>query len=144
MGKIALESRELLSHTARIEVVAQHAHPTRVTPAAEINAAYDAFLADFANLENAYVQAIDEQANGTVAVSANLVQPYAAGASTMVVDNATVFGPSGVFPTPVTASATIAGVPNGSQYVFTGRSGNTLIVNVSQSSQAALALLGRQ
>ena len=149
-----LEARVLLSHIVatprRVAILGQSgraanaihaaAHSRRITPAAEINAAYNAFLADFANVENAYVQAINEQASGTVAVSANLIQPYAAGASTMVVDNATVFGPSGTFSTPVIATATIAGIPNGSQYVFTGRSGsNTLIVNVSQSSQVALA-----
>ena len=89
-------------------------------------------------LENSYVQAINDQSSGSVTVSAQLTQPYAAGASAMVVDNASVFGPLGAFTTPVIATATIGGVSNGTQYVFTGRSdSHTLIVNPGQSSQAA-------
>ena len=111
----------------------------RVTPAAEITAAYKAFLADFAAVESSYVQAINDQSSGSVTVSAQLTQPYAAGASAMVVDNASVFGPLGTFTTPVIATATIGGVSNGTQYVFTGRSdSHTLIVNPGQSAQAPL------
>ena len=57
----------------------------------------------------------------------------------MVVENASLFGPIGTFTTPVVATATIAGIPNGAEYVFTGRSDvNTLIVNPGQSSQVPL------
>ena len=140
-GTLELEPRELLSHTARGAVIAApRAHTARLTPAAQINAAYDVFTKNFAGVEQAYVQSINDQANGSVTVSANLSQPYAVGASTMVVDNASVFGPVGTFTAPVVATATINGVPNGAQYVFTGRSGaNTLIVNPGQSSQVPLS-----
>lgn len=55
-GKSDLETRELMSHTAPSAVIAHHAHPVRVPPAAEINAVYDAFRKDFADVEQAYIQ----------------------------------------------------------------------------------------
>jgi hypothetical protein len=56
----------------------------------------------------------------------------------MQVDDAAVFGPNGAFASPVSASASLGGVPVGAIYVLTGRSGNTLIVNTATSSNSNL------
>ncbi|MGO9600891.1 MAG: hypothetical protein ACLP7Q_23160 [Isosphaeraceae bacterium] len=154
-----LEARMLLSHSAhRVEVAAQarpsahparvtpaneinaaSAHPARVTPANEINAAYAAFVVDFFNIEQQYIESINSNSTGTTTVTANLTQNYTAGTSTMVVDNATVFGPDGTFTTPVIATVSINGVSTGSAFVITGRAGNnTLIINPGQSSAVSL------
>ena len=136
-----LEARVLLSHSAHgtrvVEAARPIAHTARLTPAMEINAAYAAFSADFAKIEQQYIESINSSSSGTTTVTANLTQPYIAGSSTMVVDNATVFGPNGTFSTPVTA--TVNGVSTGSTFVITGRSGsNTLIINPGQSSNVSL------
>jgi hypothetical protein len=147
-----LETRTLLSHAAHgAQVVARTsavahtarpsavAHTARVTPANEINAAYAAFVVDFFNIEQQYIQSINSNSTGTTTVTANLTQPYTAGTTTMIVDNATVFGPDGTFSKPVIATVSVAGVPTGSAFVITGRSGtNTLIINPSQSSNVSL------
>ena len=116
----------------------QHA-ALRVTPTAEINAQFAAFLADFVLVEEAYVQSIVNGSTSTITVTANLTAPYTYPSTQMQVDNAAVFGPNGVFTTPVNASASLGGVPVGASYVLTGRSGNTLIINTATSSNSNLA-----
>jgi hypothetical protein len=130
------------SHQPRGRVVNDPPHAPRVTPAAEINAQYDAFLADFLNVEQAYITAITEQSTGTVTVSATLTAPYPAGSNLIQVDNASVFGPNGTFSAPVSASATLNNVPLGVTYILTGRSGNNmLIVNPNPTPQNAGVVL---
>lgn len=110
----------------------------RLTPTAKINAEYASFLADFRKVESAYIQSINDQASGTVAVAASVTSVYSIGSSVMQVDNASVFGPVGTFSTPVIATATIGNVLVG-QYVLNGRVDNsTLIVDPTQSTQASL------
>ena len=84
-----LEARLLLSRPAHWGQVAAQArpsaHPARVTPANEINAAYAAFVVDFFNIEQQYIESISSNSTGTTTVTANLTQNYTAGTSTMVV-----------------------------------------------------------
>src|SRR6516165_6218445 len=52
-------------------------HPlNRTTPTAEINAQYAAFLADFVQVEDAYVQSIVNGQTSTTTVTATLTEPY--------------------------------------------------------------------
>jgi hypothetical protein len=136
-----LEAGVLRAHAAaRAHAVhpAKADHPAaRLRPAAEINTQYAAFLANFRAVEQYYVQALSEPSTGTVAVSATVTAPYAAGSPTMQVSNATVFGPSGTFPRPITATASVGTTPIGS-FVLNGSSGNQLIVNPSLSSAIPL------
>ncbi|MGC8644235.1 MAG: hypothetical protein ACP5XB_30615, partial [Isosphaeraceae bacterium] len=97
-------------------LAAQHAR--RITPTAEINAQFAAFLTDFEVVEEQYVQAIVSGSSTTVTVSATLTAPYTYPSTQMQVDNAAVFGQNGVFTTPVTASASLGGVPVGASYVL--------------------------
>jgi hypothetical protein len=55
----------------------------------------------------------------------------------MQVDNASVFGPNGTFLSPVTATASVGGVVVGT-FILTCRSGNTVVVNPTESSQVNL------
>jgi hypothetical protein len=112
-------------------------YPPRPTPAAEINAQYDAFLADFRTVEQAYIESINSQSANTVSVSAKLTAPYAVTSTLLQVDNASVFGPDGAFGTPVTAFATVNNIPVGT-FVLTGRSGNTLILDPAQLPPVSL------
>ena len=137
-----LEARMLLSHLAHgtrvVEAARPSAHTARPTPAMEINAAYASFLADFAKIEQQYIESINSSSSGTSTVTTNLQLPYAAGSTTMVVADATGFGPNGTFSTPVPAQATIGSVPAGT-FSLIGRSGsNTLIINPGQSSNVSL------
>jgi uncharacterized membrane protein YgcG len=102
-----------------------------ITPAAEINAQYNRFLADFRTVEQAYVTAINSQTNNTVSVSSILTAPYVVSTPQLLVQNGAVFGPDGGFSTPVTAIASINSVPVAT-FVLTGRSGNTLLLDPSQ------------
>ena len=111
---------------------------SEVTPTAEINAQFAAFVADFELVEEAYVQAIVSGSTSTITVGATLTAPYTYPSTQMQVDDAAVFGPNGVFTTPVNASASLGVVPVGTTYVLTGRSGNTLIVNTATSSNSNL------
>ncbi len=73
---LELEMRVLLSARAAAMMTARHAraHPTttstasRPTPAAEINAQYNAFANDFAAVENLYVTSISEQSSSAASI----------------------------------------------------------------------------
>ena len=97
---------------------------SRVTPAQEINNQYAQFLAAFQTVAESYVQSLNETSTGTTTVSATLTAPYLAGTASMQVDDAAVFGPAGIFATPITATAQVGSVPVG-QFVLTGSSANT-------------------
>jgi hypothetical protein len=125
-----------LVHVDSRTVRAAH-HGQRVTPTAEINAEYAAFVSDFAQVEAAYIESLTSQSTNTANVSATLTASYAAGSVQMQVDNASVFGPVGAFTSPVNATASVGGVPVGT-FALTGRSGNLLLVNTAQSSQINL------
>ena len=115
---------------------AQHGRATvrRVTPAAEINAQYNAFASDFATVENLYVKSLTEQSTGTVPVTTTVMAAYTAGSNVMQVVNASVFFPPGAIP-PVTATAT---GPSGSVLGFFSFQAildtTTLSVNVPPAS----------
>lgn len=113
-------------------------HSRRTPPAAEINAQYQKFATDFAGIERLYVESVVNGSTSTVTVSATLTAPYIYPSTQIQVDNAAVFGPEGVFPTPVSAVASLGGVPLGATYTITGRSGNTLIVDTGSSSNSPL------
>ncbi len=100
-------------------------HARRISPTAEINAEYAARVADFVLVEQADIATLASQDTGTATVSATLTAAYAAGSVQMQVDDASVFGPDGIFTTPVTATASVGGVPVGT-FALTGRSGNLL------------------
>ena len=125
-----------LVHVAPRTVHAAH-HAQRITPTAQINAEYAAFVSDFAQVEAAYLASLTSQSTSTATVSATLTAAYAAGSVQMQVDNASVFGPDGTFTTPVIATASVGGVPVGT-FELTGRSGNLLLINSAQSSQVNL------
>ena len=82
-----------------------HAASSRVTPAQEINNQYAQFLAAFQTVGESYVQSLNESSTGTTTVSATLTAPYLAGTASMQVNDAAVFGPAGIFATPITATA---------------------------------------
>ncbi len=142
---LELEMRVLLSARAATVTNARHAraHATatstaaRVTPAAEINAQYSAFANDFATIEQLYVTAVNEQSSSTVSVTATVTAAYTSGASSIQVNDAAAFFPSGST-TPVTATATLGSFPIGSFYL-TGYSGTTLFVNPTASSPVSLS-----
>src|SRR5271157_4902401 len=127
---LELEARVLLSARAAAMTNARHAHAPvrRVTPAAEINAQYNAFASDFQN-EEAYVASLQrQQTSGTMTVgSTTLTQAFTAGSTTMQVANASVFGPSGTFTPPFTATA-LAQNQTPEQFSLLNRTGNTLSV----------------
>ena len=114
-----------VSHQSAHQASHNTAHLQRVTPTTAINAQYAAFVADFVEVEQAYVDSLSSGSTNTITVTATLTAPYVAGAVQMQVDNASVFGPTGTFTTPVNATASFGGIPVGS-FVLTGRSGNTL------------------
>lgn len=143
---LLLEHRLLLSAGARApehliahveQHAAHHAKPGhqqgRLTPVAEINAQYDAFLAAFNDVLDSYVASINEPSTTTVAVSSVVTAAYAAGSPTIAVADASVFGAQGTFTTPVVATATLGGLVLG-KLTLTGRSGNVLAVDLSQSN----------
>jgi len=138
-GKLGLDPEH---SAARVEPLAartsRHAKgghaQKRVTPAAEINAQYTAFLTAFNQQLESYVESLNQTSTGTVTVSATVTAAYAAGSPTIVVDDAAVFGPSGTFSTPVLTTATIGSAPPIGTFTLTGSSGNTLTINVADSS----------
>jgi hypothetical protein len=144
---LELETRVLLSARAAAMTAAHHArtHVPRVTPAAEINAQYAMFTADFLgtmgsmSIVNDYVTAINEQSTGTVTVSTTVTpQPYTPPSPLMQVKNASVFFPNGsTTPVIATATATKGGASIGTFYL-TGFSGNSLIVNTTLSTPVSL------
>jgi hypothetical protein len=119
-----------------------HAHashaPKRLTPVAEINAQYAAFLAAFNNVLNSYVTSLNTQSTGTVTVSAMVTAAYVPPSPVIEVDNASVFGSEGTFASPLLATATLGSAPSLGQFILTGSSGNALTVSSSGSSQTAL------
>ncbi len=138
---LELETRVLLSARAAAMTAAHHArtHVPRVTPAAEINAQYAMFTADFLgtmesiSIVNDYVTAINEQSSSSTMVSTTLTQPYTAGSTVMNVADASVFFPAGSTAT-VTAAATLNGISYGSFYL-TSFSDNTLSVTAVSPTQ---------
>ena len=94
------------------------------------------FLADFAQVEAAYVESIVNGQTSTTTVTATVTAPYTLSLPPRSqVDNAAVFGANGVFATPINANASLGGIPLGATYVLTGRSGNTLTVNTATLEQ---------
>jgi len=67
---LELEARVLLSARAAAMTNARQAHAiaARVTPAAEINAQYNAFVNDFTTVENLYVTSINEQSSSAASI----------------------------------------------------------------------------
>ncbi len=151
-GVVPLEPRLLLSASiepagsaAQIRDLARHtphhakaAHPPkRLTPAQEINAQYAIFTAGFAKTLNDYVNSINEESTNDVSVQATVTAVYTPPSAVIQVDNASVFGPAGVFSPQVTANAIIGTVSLG-QFTLSGSSGNLLIVNTSMSPSVEL------
>jgi hypothetical protein len=109
----------------------------RLSPAAEINAQYAQFLADFRVVGKDYVASLSESSSTTVAVSATVTANYTAGSPSIQVDDPAVFGPQGSFSSPVVATALVGSVPVG-QFTLTGSSANMVTINVAQSSNTSL------
>jgi hypothetical protein len=137
---LELETRVLLSTRAAARTGAHHVRATaaRVTPTAEISAQYSAFVNDFATIEQLYVTTINGQSTGSVTVTATVTAPYTAGSGSIQVNNASAFFPNNST-TPVTATATQGRFTVGS-FDLIGFSGNTLNVNISNSSQVDLSI----
>jgi hypothetical protein len=126
------------SHVQVARHTAHSGHSQRITPTAEINAEYAAFVSDFALVEAAYVNSLTSNGTGSATVTATVTSPYTAGSVQIQVDNASVFGANGTFTSPVNATASVGGVTVGT-FALTGRSGNLLLVNAAQSSQINLS-----
>jgi hypothetical protein len=138
-GAAGLISMVELRAAARAQHHASAVHASkRLTPIAEINSAYTQFTQAFNTQLNSYIASLNESSSGTVTVTAVVTSPYTAGSATIEVDDAAVFGPSGTFTTPVVATATIGTAPPIGQFTLTGSSGNTLTINVSNSSSVSL------
>jgi hypothetical protein len=114
--------RESHSH----ESVAKHA-PKRLTPIAEVNLQYAKFLADFDAVLESYVESLDETSTNTVFVSTTVTKDYVPPASVISVADAAVFGPQGMYPTPIVATTTIGTVTIGT-VTLNGSSDNLLIL----------------
>jgi hypothetical protein len=127
----------LARHAARAEQT--RAGAGRTTPSQEINKQYDLFLQNYDSVLNSYVNALTQQSTGTVSVSTPLTAPYLAGSAQMTVQDGSVFGPQGTFSLPVTATAQVGTVPVGT-FSITGRSGNVLAINTTQSSAVSLGV----
>jgi hypothetical protein len=140
-GRAALVSA-ITAHTPvralRATALPAAIHTQRTPPLVEINNAYQSFANDFAQVAQAYVASISSSITNTVPVSTSVTQPYISGSTSMQVDDASVFGPNGVFAAPLTASATVNGVPVGN-FTLVGRSNNTLFIDVTNSSQVNLS-----
>lgn len=157
-GSTALESRVLLnaSPAARSAAAlvahhgdsssrsdAQHAKAShaskRLTPAEKINKEYANFLTAFNNVLNNYVQSINEQSTGMVSVSTTVEGDYSTPPlpSTILVADASVFGPEGDYSAPVTATAVLGSATLGTVYI-TGSSGNYLIITPSAGTATTL------
>jgi hypothetical protein len=114
-----------------------HKPSHRVGPSQEINKQYNQFYASFQLVEADYVRALNQQSSNTASVSTTLTAPYSSGSASMQVADAGVFGPEGVYPSPVTATALIGSVPVGT-FTLTGSSGNLLAIDTTQSSSVSL------
>ena len=156
-GGSTLLDRRLLLSTAPFSAVPTHragpvqpvAHPAarpeeahktshRVTPAQEINKQYNQFYSDFQSVEASYVRSLSQQGSGMATAVTTLTANYASGSASMQVADAGVFGPEGVFPSPLTATAMVGSVPVGT-FNLTGSSGNLLTINTAQSSAVSLS-----
>jgi len=138
-GKLGSHPEHSAAHVeplaARASLHAKVTHPLkRLTPVAEINAQYTAFLTAFNQQLDSYVVSLNQQSTGTVTVSATVTAAYAAGSPTIEVDDAAVFGPAGTFSKPVLATATVGSAPPIGTFTLTGSSANTLTINVADSS----------
>ncbi|MFI5454624.1 MAG: hypothetical protein ACHRXM_04160 [Isosphaerales bacterium] len=138
-GKLGLVPEHSVTHVeplaARASLHAKAGHPQkRLRPAAEINAQYTAFLNAFNQQLNSYVASLNQSSTGTVTVSATVTAAYAAGSPTIEVDDAAVFGPQGTFSPTVPATASIGNAPSIGTFTLTGSLGNTLTINVADSS----------
>ena len=105
---------------------------------AEVNAQYAAFLSAFNKQLANYVTSFVQQSTGTTPVSATLTSAYTIGSAVIEVDDASVFGPQGTFPTALTASATLGSAPPLGTFILTGSVGNLVTINVAGSSQVNL------
>ncbi len=130
-----VHARPLAHHATRS--ASTSAASSRTTPAQQINKQYEIFIQNFQTVEAAYVQSLNQQSSGTVAVSTTLTAPYLAGSAAMQVQDAAVFGPEGTYSTPVTATALVGSVPVGT-FTLIGSSGNVLAINTTQSSAVSL------
>jgi hypothetical protein len=146
VGKLGLHPDH---SAARVEASAKRAphhakagpaHYKRLTPTEKINAEYNAFLTAFNQQLDFYVASLNETSTGTTTVSATVTAAYAAGSPIIEVSDASVFGPAGTFSTPVLASATIGTAPSIGSFTLTGSSGNSLTINVADSSFIPLAV----
>jgi hypothetical protein len=157
-GSGSLDRRVLLSGGARLLEAVEHkaalhaassrakhrdttAQATkRLTPIQEINSVYTQFQQGFNTQLDSYVASLSESSTGTTTVTAVVTSAYTAGSATMEVDDASVFGPSGAFPSPVLATASIGTAPPFGQFTLTGRSGNTLTLDLSNSTSVNLQI----
>jgi hypothetical protein len=151
-GGAPLDRRLLLSggprpHPGRAHHAAPVAHTTTTTirhpaaapqkslnPVAEINVQYAQFLGAFNTVLEAYVTSLEEQSTNTLTVNATVTTAYTAGSPVIEVDDAAVFGPEGTFNPSLLATATLGTAPPIGHFTLTGRSQNSLTINVSQSS----------
>jgi len=143
--KLGLHPEHSVAHVeplaARASLDAKVGHRyKRLTPAAEINAQYAAFLTAFNQQLDSYVASLNQQSTGTVTVSATVTVAYAAGSPTVEVDDAAVFGPQGTFSSPVLATATVGSAPPIGQFSLTGSSGNSLTIDLANSSSIPMGV----
>ncbi len=138
-------AQPLLSRAATVATPLASSRPVRgqatlrhVTPGSEINAQYVHFLAEFRQVEQNYITAINSQSTNTVSVSSPLTAPYVLSTTQLQVENGAVFGPDGIFGSPITAIASTNGVPI-AVFAVSGRSGNTLILDATQLPPVSLA-----
>ena len=138
-GSVPLEERQLLSAVAIAgkeaghksahfsaraaresqRAAAEHA-PKRLTPAAEINKQYSAFLTAFNEQLDNYVASLSQESTGAVTVSSTVTAAYTPPSPIIEVSDASVFGPAGTFAAPVVATATLGSAPPLGQFVLTG------------------------
>ncbi len=157
-GSVPLEERQLLSGAAGMGLVAghkaahvvvlsarashraqaEHAKPKRLTPAAELTKQYSAFLTAFNQQLDYYVASLTQQSTGSVTVSTTVTSAYTPLSPTIAVADASVFGASGTFTTPVLATATLGTAPPLGQFTLTGSAGNFVTIDVAESSPISL------
>lgn len=123
-------------HALAARAEAKHA-ASRVTPAQEVNKQYDLFESNFQTVLSSYVESLDEQSTGTVGVSTTLTANYSAGTASMEVADASVFGPEGVYASPVIATAYIGSVPV-AKFTLTGSSGNLVTIGSATPNTVSL------
>jgi hypothetical protein len=139
---LSADSARAARHASHVQatshVAKSHAASSRVTPAQEINNQYAQFQAAYQTVIESYVQTLNQQSTGKVTVSATLTAPYLAGSASMQVDDPAVFGPVGIFASPITATALVGNVPVG-KFVLTGSSTTAVTVNTAASDSISLS-----